>query len=127
MNVKIDGLADAVAEVLEDYGEQLNDDIKVDVEAVAAQCVKDVKQNARAAFPASRKYYKDWKATKTDETPFGVVVTVHSPRHYMLAHLLEHGHAKRTGGRVEGRPHIGPAEEKARESLMQKIKIKISK
>ena len=48
-------------------------------------------------------------------------VTVYSPSRYMLANRLEHGHAKRGGGRVRAIPHIAPAEENGAEQLEQDI------
>ena len=48
---------------------------------------------------------------RTSETAYKLEVTVYSPSRYMLAHLLEKGHAVRGGGRAPAKPHIAPAEE----------------
>lgn len=123
--VTTDGLAKAISNALSVYGEGVTEGIKEDVKAVASDCAKEIRNNARTAFKGNGAYAKDWRASKTDENPMGVTYTVHSPRHYMLAHLLENGHAKRSGGRVEGRPHIGPAEQKAVDTLEKKIKERV--
>ena len=52
--------------------------------------------------------------------------SVHSANRYQIAHLLEHGHAKRGGGRVAARPQIVAAEEKGIRDLEDRIKEGLS-
>lgn len=126
-SIPVEKLGEAVADALQSYGEAIAADIKEDVASTSREAVKALKARAKAAYPNSKEYYKDWKAVKLEENSVALVMVIHSPRHYMLAHLLEHGHAKRNGGRVEGRPHILPTEDEASETLLKKIKARIEK
>lgn len=108
MNEKIkpEQLSDAIMEGLEEYKDLSTDAMKEAVEKTA----KDVKKEIQSKAPVrTGKYKKSWKVTKTDENAEKLVMTVHAGR-YQLTHLLEHGHAKRGGGRVAAIPHIAPAE-----------------
>ena len=79
------------------------------------------KQISETAPQKSGKYAKSWTVKTTKETSNALEITVHSRNRYQLAHLLEHGHAKRGGGRVSARPHIAAAEEAGIRKLEEEI------
>ena len=117
-NVSIDQLADAVNEQLQEYNKLSAEVVKTAVTKAGNAVKKDIGANAPRK---SGRYAKSWRTKKTKETSTELQVTVYSPTRYMLAHLLEHGHAKRGGGRVRAIPHIAPAEEAAEEALRKDI------
>lgn len=104
--IKLEQLSDVIMEGLEEYKDLSTDAMKEAVEKTA----KNVKKEIQGKAPVrTGKYKKSWKVTKTDENAEKLVMTVHAGR-YQLTHLLEHGHAKRGGGRVAAIPHIASAE-----------------
>lgn len=109
MNVFIDDLADAVMDALEEVKNVSITEIKKSVKKAGQNIAKDIKDTAPVK---TGRYAKSWKSSVTSEYADRIQVTVHSAGRYMLAHLLEHGHAKRGGGRVRAIPHIEPATEK---------------
>ncbi|HHU3953542.1 TPA: HK97 gp10 family phage protein, partial [Streptococcus agalactiae] len=70
------------------------------------------------------KYAKVWKSKATTDTNTALTKTIHN-RTPGLTHLLEYGHAKQNGGRVEGRKHIAPVEKKAIQSFEDKLRQKL--
>ena len=118
--VKIDQLAEAIGEELEEYSKLTTVSMKAAVTKAGNSVRKDIGANAPVK---SGRYAKSWRIKKTRESSTKLEVTVYSPTRYMLAHLLEHGHAKRGGGRVKAIPHIAPAEEAAEEQLMKDIEL----
>lgn len=117
-NIKIDQLADEITKGLKEYADLATDDMKKSVRKAGNAVRKEISQSAPKDTGA---YAKSWSVKKTKETPNSLEVTVHSKNRYQLAHLLEHGHAKRGGGRVAARPHIAKAEENAIDTLEQEI------
>ena len=116
--VSIDQLVDAVNEQLQEYNKLSAEVVKTAVTKAGNAVKKDIGANAPKK---TGRYAKSWRTKKTKETSTELQVTVYSPTRYMLAHLLEHGHAKRGGGRVRAIPHIAPAEEAAEETLLKDI------
>lgn len=116
--VSIDQMASAIMEGLQEYANLATDDLKQSVKK-AGKAVKD--EIAQTAPKDTGKYAKSWTVKTIKETSNTLDVVVHSKNRYQIAHLLEHGHAKRGGGRVAARPHIAPAEEKAIETLEREV------
>ena len=116
--VRIDQLAAAVMEGLTEYADLAADELKKAVKKAGTAVRKDIEANAPKD---TGKYAKSWAVKTTKETSNSLEVTVHSRNRYQLSHLLEFGHAKRGGGRVPGKAHIAPAEERAERTLEQEI------
>ena len=122
MNVSVDNFADAIMKELENYSTEAIRDTKQAVEETAQECLEEISQNA----PGDGKYKKSWKKKQARLTATESEITVYSTK-YQLTHLLEYGHEKwlwgnYTGDRVRAFPHIRPAEEKAKQKLVERIK-----
>lgn len=120
--VRIDGMAAAIMEGLNEYADLANDDLKAAVKKAGTAARKEIQANAPSDTGT---YAKSWSVKNTKETSNSLEVTVYSRKRYQLAHLLEFGHAKRGSGRVSGKSHIAPAEEKAVSELEQEITRKL--
>lgn len=118
MATKIDNLANEIMEGLKEYADLASNDVKKAVRKAGNTVRKEISENAPKDTGA---YAKSWSVKKTKETSNSLEVTVYSKNRYQLAHLLEHGHAKRGGGRVAARPHIAQAEQSAVETLDSEI------
>jgi hypothetical protein len=121
-NVSIDDMSDAIMNELKEYADLAAADMKDAVKDTAKSVKKDIESSAPVR---TGKYKKSWSVKNVNENANSIDVVVHSRNRYQLTHLLEHGHAKRGGGRVAGKPHIAPAEEKGRQKLIKVIEEKL--
>lgn len=120
--VSIDEMDNAIMEELEKYAGLAADDLKAAVKETAASVRKDIQAGAPVD---TGKYKKSWSVKNVHEDAESIEVVVHSRNRYQIAHLLEHGHAKRGGGRVPAQPHIASAEQRGNEKLVQTIGQKL--
>lgn len=121
--VRVDQIAEALAQTMAEYAELSNEVMKDCVAEVSQSVKKDIQENAPIR---TGKYQKSWAAKKVQENANSLTMVVHSRDRYQIAHLLEHGHAKRGGGRVQAVPHIAPAEQRGAEELTAKIERGLS-
>ena len=119
----IDNLADEIMTGLQEYAELADDVMKTAVKKTAITVKKEIFANAPKDTGA---YGKSWTTKKVNENNHSLQMTVYSKNRYQLAHLLEKGHAKRNGGRVQGKLHIAPAEEHGAELLESLIAEELS-
>lgn len=110
----IDDMADEIMKGLTEYAELADTAMKKAVRKTATSVKNEISANAPVK---SGRYKKSWTTKKVKENSHSLEITVHSKDRYQIAHLLEHGHAKRNGGRVAGKPHIAPAEENGADLL----------
>ena len=126
-NVSVDQLAAEIAKGLAEYSQDVVEKVNVSSERVGKAAVKRLKQTSPKR-PGSGKYAKAWTIKTEPEVgqPHTRIVHVKAP-HYRLTHLLEKGHAKVGGGRVDGIPHIRPAEEEVIREFTREVEEAIKR
>jgi hypothetical protein len=121
-NTSIDDMDSAIMAELGKYAGIAADDLKDAVKETAKSVRKDIQDSAPVD---TGKYKKSWSVKNVHEDSQSIDLVVHSRNRYQIAHLLEHGHAKRGGGRVAARPHIASAEQRGSEKLVEAIESKL--
>jgi len=104
VKVEVDDFSKALADALSEYTKDIADGVKAAVDEAGKELLIDI----RAAAPVRLGKYKKAMSIKTvrDDNYEKKITWYVKPPHYRLTHLLEHGHAKRGGGRVKAYPHI---------------------
>ena len=121
--IKVDAISKEMQELFKEYGEEVNDILDEEILKVAKETVNKLKKTSPKD---DGDYAKGWKQ-KTTKKNLGIFATVYNSTHGWLVHLLEHGHAKRGGGRTKAQPHVKPAEEWAEKEVIKRVKERLSK
>ena len=126
--IKIDALGAEIAKMMEEYAAEAAGDVKAEAKAVAKEAVKELKTTSPEGPGSKKGHYKDGWASKVEsENAVSIGIRVYNRKKPGLTHLLEKGHAKRGGGRVEGIQHIGPAEQRAVEEYEKRLKERLAR
>lgn len=123
-NLRLDGLEAAVKANLAGYADSVADVLREACAETAKSCLADIKANSPKH---TGKYRKGWRLKTVKDNALGVEYRVYNDKKPELTHLLEKGHAKVDGGRVEAIPHIGPAEDRAAQQLVQLVEERLKR
>lgn len=121
--VTIDNLESAVMNILEEYTDEVQKNVDEITKRVGKVGVQALRSESRAKFGGDGKYARGWN-TEVEVTRYGTTVTIYNNL-AGLPHLLEFGHAMRNGGRVDGRSHIKPVEEKLIQLMEMEVRTKL--
>ena len=92
--------------------------VKEACKETAEECLEDIKS---ASPRKSGAYRRGWKLEEEANNALRVSYVIKNTTKPRLTHLLEKGHAKVNGERVEGIPHIKPAEDRAAQTLTKLV------
>ena len=106
-----------IADILDEYSNDIQEAITERAIKVAKQGADDLKANSPKR---TGDYKKGWRVKTTKGKGF-VSCIIHNATNYQLTHLLEKPHLKRTGGLTTPKVHIAPVEEKSIKQYEQEV------
>ena len=124
---KIDSLSIEITAIMEEYASDVAKDMKEDAKEIAKKAANELKKTSPVGVGAKGHYKDGWVSKVKFENTSSIGISIHNRKKPGLTHLLEKGHAKRGGGRVDGIPHIVPVEKKAIEEYEKRLKERLSR
>lgn len=116
--VSLEEVGMAVEMLVSDYIDEVNDQIKEDVDAAA----KVTEEELHSTSPKrTGKYAAGWSVGDDSDGLLGYGVRVYNAKKPGLAHLLSKGHALRNGGFKAGDGHVAAAAETGMADLERRI------
>lgn len=119
--IKVGELAEAIADSLTIYGDDVTRQIKKLTQKKMNELVRLTKKTAPVGKRKS--HYKDAITSRKENESYRSVTYlwyVKAPE-YRLSHLLEHGHATRNGGRTKAFGFIGKANDKIQKEYEKEV------
>lgn len=123
--IKPEDFREKMNELLETYGAQVIDAVKVSAE----RTTKEAKGDLRTAGTFENRtgsYRRGWRS-KIQVDRVTIKGVVYNRTDYQLTHLLEFGHAKQNGGRTEAFPHIADVNEWAQREFVTRLEQEVEK
>lgn len=122
--IQISEMERVIMDALEQYADKAADVIGETLPLVGQETAQDL----RATSPKlTGNYAASW--TYGMQTSRGSKkknkLVVYNKKHYRIVHLLEKGHAKKNGGRVEAKVHVKPAQDRAEQKAIERITDKL--
>ncbi len=125
--ITLDNLQTEINRILDDYEGQVQTSLNEITKRVGKAGTQALKNESLAKFPNSKKHKKRYGNTWTSKTETNriytrVIIYSNMPG---LPHLLEYGHAKRGGGRVQGKVHIETVERQVVDQFEKEVSTKL--
>lgn len=119
--ITVDQLEAEISDILQKYADNVN----VCVDKVAVQYAKIGKRKLETGSPKRTGHYAKGWAYMTSHSAGDPNSTLYHKTAPSLTHLLEHGHAKRNGGRTKPIVHVAPVEQEIIEEFTNTLKNEI--
>lgn len=126
--ISIDSLTEEAIKALNEYKDIAEGDFEEVAKSVAKEGAKKLKATSPRGSGKGRKghYANGWGVTYERKGNGKFRFTVHNKKKPGLAHLLEHGHQLRQGGKAKAIVHIKPVEEWCNEEFKKRTEERLS-
>lgn len=115
---------DKLAQTISDSLSNWESDKWKKVEELADEKGKELQERVTNDAPVLTGVYKQGFKTKKEKDYRKVKVTVYNTsKRKSLMHLLEEGHAKANGGRVQGKPHLRKNEQEVNNEFIKEVQV----